>query len=450
MRTLFLALSVLSCVGQVEGGPDAATGGGSGGASGGSISGGSAGGSIAGGSAGGATSGGASGTSDGGTILGTDAGVWDGGFPYVIPTAGSALFIGTNTADAVRPAPLSAGDWEYALFNCYAGGVYVRDVSPGGAYVLAATGGHNCPPNVGAALFDFTDATWKRIDNTNGVPWRTGDYGPSEVNSELELSIAGATPNAVPAPFHTYQLLAELPTARGGGPRGSVITVITQFGTTSANSNSRSHRFDLATGAWSRLSTNAAGLTGFTAIRDAVANRIYLLPSEIHAVHELSWLDGADWTWKTTSFSGWPATDGNNNTSFIEPNAHVLVMLSSTQHLRAIELDAVATGVHQLNVTGTLPTFNNTRWERDPSTGAFYTYSGSGQTLYKLTPPATNPLTNPWIVSTLGVTGLTMPAHPTTGNGTSHYTRFFYVPPLDCFAWIGNSGSRVVLLKPPP
>lgn len=377
-----------------------------------------------------------------------DGGVRDGGFPFPLPEPGSALFIGTNTVDAVRPAGLSSGDLSYSLFGCYGGGVFVADFSPGGGYVFTAMGGHNCPPITGAFVFDFTDATWKRIDNTNGVPWRSSDYSTAEVNGDLEIATAGATPDSVPAPFHTYQLLAELPSAAGGGTKGSVITVMTQFALTNATSSLRSHRFDLATGAWTRLSTNRATTSGFTSVRDAAANRIYLLPAELHSQNALQYLDGSDWTWKTTSLGAYPATDGSNSTSFIEPTAHLLVAQSSTRHLRAVRLDAINTGVTQLQVSGTLPDTGGNRWVRDPATGAFFMYPGSGQTLFKLEPPATAPLTNPWRVSSVLVSGLTMPAHPASGNGAQHHTRFFYVPALGCFAWIGNVSSQVVLLAP--
>ncbi len=441
MLVLSLLAACSGSVGPLDGGAAAGSATAGGGTAGGATAGGAtAGGATAGGAtAGGATAGGAA-TADGGR--------WDGGFPFALPTPGNALFIGTNKPDSVRPSPLGAGEWEYSLFNCYTGGVYVRDFSPGGAYVFAATGGHNCPPNVGAALFDFADATWKRLDNANGVPWRSAEYTPSEVNGELEIATSGATPNAVPAPFHTYQLLAPLPAARGGGSQGSVVTVVTQFATTQASSSGRSHRFDLATRTWSRFSTGTSPYTGFTAIFDPAATRFYVLPNEIHSVQQLSWLDGLDSTWKTSSLGTWPATDGANNTSFIEPTHHLLVMQSTTSHLRAIDLADTAAGVRLLTVTGTLPACTDTRWERDDDTGAFYTYCGTGQLLYKLQPPASAPLTSAWVVSTVAVTGVTLPPHVDTGNGSGHYTRFFYVPPLHAFAWIGDYDARVVLLSP--
>ena len=92
-------------------------------------------------------------------------------FPYSVPSSGQALLIGNNFAEDVRPPSHSAYQWNYSLFSFYGGGTFVEDYSAGGAYVIAGSGGHSVPPNFGGCLFDFADATWKRIDNANGMPW---------------------------------------------------------------------------------------------------------------------------------------------------------------------------------------------------------------------------------------------------------------------------------------
>ncbi len=85
------------------------------------------------------------------------------------------MVIGSDTAASVRPASHSVSAWDYALFKAYGGGAFIDDASTGGAYVIAGTGGHAAPPNFGGALFDFADATWRRIDNANGMPWIVRD-----------------------------------------------------------------------------------------------------------------------------------------------------------------------------------------------------------------------------------------------------------------------------------
>ncbi|MEP6609640.1 MAG: hypothetical protein ABJA83_13300, partial [Burkholderiaceae bacterium] len=115
-------------------------------------------------------------------------------FPYSLPGSGQAFLIGANTAESVRPPTHSESDWTYSLFRFYGGGTFVEDFSAGGAYVIAGSGGHAVPPNFGGCLFDFADATWKRIDNANGMPWMVRDLNApgfsGEINSFGEINFA--------------------------------------------------------------------------------------------------------------------------------------------------------------------------------------------------------------------------------------------------------------------
>ena len=108
-------------------------------------------------------------------------------FPYSVPSSGQALLIGNNFAEDVRPPSHSAHQWNYALFFSYGGGTFVEDYSAGGAYVIAGSGGHAHPPNFGGCLFDFADATWKRIDNANGMPWMNRDLNSPVLRRDQPL-----------------------------------------------------------------------------------------------------------------------------------------------------------------------------------------------------------------------------------------------------------------------
>lgn len=113
-----------------------------------------------------------------------------------------------------------------------------------------------------------------------------------------------------------------------------------------------------------------------------------------------------------------------------------------------MEIASPASGWRDLTITGTLPSGEN-RWEFYPVDGCFYCHDGSGNTIYKLTPPGSSPFTNAWVVSTVTLTGATLPTDVNlTGNGTRHYTRFFYVPTIECFAWIAGNTNDVYLCKP--
>ena len=107
------------------------------------------------------------------------------------------------------------------------------------------------------------------------------------------------------------------------------------------------------------------------------------------------------------------------------------------------------------------------RWEEYPvadgGDGCFYTLTGAGppyeggtvplasaQELVKLTPPsAGDPLRGTWKFSTVPIRGgITAQYVVDPSAGAHHFSRFFYVPALRCFAWIPNGSGPVELIKP--
>jgi hypothetical protein len=378
--------------------------------------------------------------------------------PYTPPSAGQAVLIGTNTVDSIKPSTHDSFNWTYALFTAYGGGTFVRDFSSSGAFVIAGTGGHQAPPNFGAAVFDFQDATWKRIDNANGMAWRSGDIDVSEVNSINEIALSGVTPDSMPAPAHMYMNLLPLSAANGGGPKGSVISMVSFYQTKDARTSTHAHKFDLNTRLWSRLSTNAAssvmtqlGVGESHAVYDLGSNRYYQLASQLHGTQNIAYLEpGGVWQYKAALlWPTWPPGSPAVNSSWIDPTStrRLILLQSGTSDLRAIQLDNISGGYKFLTLSGSMPSKEN-RWEYYPPTGSFYTYQGSGQLIHKLTPPASgNGLTGTWTVTTETISGATLP--PEAAGGPRHYTRFFYVPSLQSFAWIGGGATdRVALIKP--
>ena len=374
-------------------------------------------------------------------------------FPYSVPRAGQALLIGNNFAADVRPPSHSAHQWNYALFLSYGGGTYVEDYSAGGAYVIAGSGGHAHPPNFGGCLFDFADATWKRIDNANGMPWRNRDLDSPEINRFGEISYPDVS-DGIPAPAHLYGNVLPLSAANGGGSRGSALLLRSQAAGASSNHGSGyAHRFDLSTGLWTRQSTNAAigGRSPYrTACYDRATNRYYMIRQYLHGSGNLDYLDGADWTWKTVGI-GRPAPDGDNKSAFIDDSRRLLIMQTSTGKLRAIDLNDMRSGPVTLRTAGDLPRVNQSQWHLYPADGCWYTYVGNGgNDVYKIEPPAANPLANTWTVSTVVIGGAALPSQPAAAikSGAVHNTRFFYVRPLGCFAWIAGGSNQVAILKP--
>ena len=170
----------------------------------------------------------------------------------------------------------------------------------------------------------------------------------------------------------------------------------------------------------------------------------------LHGSGNLDYLDGADWTWKTVGI-GRPAPDGDNKSAFIDDSRRLLIMQTSTGKLRAIDLNDMRSGPVTLRTAGDLPRVNQSQWHLYPADGCWYTYVGNGgNDVYKIEPPAANPLADTWTVSTVVIGGAALPSQPAAAikSGAVHNTRFFYVRPLGCFAWIAGGSNKVAILKP--
>lgn len=386
-----------------------------------------------------------------------DAGAMsDAGTPVMspqCPSRGGARLIGTNTAEDVRPPWLSSGDWQYALFESYGGGTFVEDYSSAGAYVIANTGGHRHPPNVGAAIFDFSAARWSRLDPAGGALMRSADFDRSELSGspDWEIAVGGVAPET-PAPSHTYMNVLPLPSRFGGGARGSALVVIRTAVSTNPVGSQRSFRLDLSSGDWSRYSQNTLGDVVSNArsgpeapsALDSINGRYYQLPQQPHDVQQLGYLDVADRRWHGTPTFNWPPTGPPGPGAFIDEARRLLIVQSGSSLLRAFDLDDLASGPHALQLNGTMPG-DESRWELNPADGSFYAYPGTGRALYKLTPPQQSPLTQAWTVQTVAIRD----SFPEDTDGrTRHYTRFFYVPALGCFGWVADATSPVALVTP--
>ena len=381
--------------------------------------------------------------------------------PYSLPAVGQAVAIGTNTADAVRPAGASSFDWAYANFNGYGGGVFAKDYSSAGAYVISSCGSHGAPGNNDALIFDFADATWKRLANTapsspqspnHFIP--NGDISPSAISNDSWWEISSVGHN-VPGASHTYNTALYLSRALGGGTKGSFLKMGNWASTTSGGKNGSIHRLDLETGAWLRV---VQGLPTDdyenVAVMDEVAGRAYFIQHLMHRRNNLNFLRLSDLVLDTTPGFG-SVTDqsagGEYHCDFIDPVNRLLIQHQSNYPLRALQLNNIAAGWKYLNESGSRPGSAN-RVIYYPTTGKFYTRGNDdGNVLKRLTPPSGNALSGTWSWDTVTVAGAAMPNFTNTGSndGRRHYSTFFHVPALDCLAWVSGESTQVILLRPP-
>ncbi len=382
--------------------------------------------------------------------------------PYTPPTTtGQVTLIGTNSLQSIKHPAVTAFNWWYSNVNSYGSGAFVKDYSTAGAYVTGPSGGHNHPAWTGGAIFDFLDATWKRLDPTQGPGARDTDFSAGETNGAPYFELTGTQ---VPIPPHPYHCNSSLPKAFGGGAKGSVVTITRHAVTPGAVEGvTSSHRFDLATGVWSRLTTAqfpaSQMFTESSVVWDEFAQRYWLIPQAYHNFTNLSYLRLSDLTVQNTASFPFPPFPGGSgggsyDVAMMDPRRRIIVLAQRNGNLIGFDPNAESLGWRVLTLSGSLPTNTNERWAYVPFRDAFYKIPGvGGSTLYKLTPPSSSPFTNAWTVSTISLSQ----AVSVYGDGPGSpgaYAALQYVPYIECLAWFshGSAGTgavnQVALIRP--
>lgn len=388
--------------------------------------------------------------------------------PYALPAVGAAKAIetisgGDSGFQSVRPSNFSASQFAYSLFNSFGSGVVVRDYSTTGAYVIASTGGHNHPDVVDAVGFDFATGAWFRLANANGAPNLPDAYDEGTNATGTPWYEANGT--QVPAPPHPYSCLVEIPAAYGGGSKGSVAYGVRGAVTSGASFAPTSHRFDLASRTWSRLSSASGGSLFVSTnaevrcVFDPVTLRLYVIPSNYHNYNSLPYVNTSTNAWASSAtFSNPPdfGTDGCGTYpgAVLDP-ARRLILRTLQRKIRALDLNNIGAGWQLLTLSNAtaLPDIplGNSELCYHQANDAFYLMPGSGgSTIYKIKPPSTSPLTNAWVCSSQTLSGDTVYAHGDsagdTGNGGGGYKTLQYVPALQMLSWCagGTVGTGLV------
>lgn len=369
-----------------------------------------------------------------------------------LPASGAAKLIAASGAhQSVRPAEMTSSQFDYALFGSFGSGVFNPHYSTKGAWVLACSGGHDHPSFFGAVVFDLDTDSWAYLPNANGVSDKPTSVLESETTGTPFWEMIGTQ---VPAPPHPYKNLSIISPANGGGPKGSMVWVGRGAVTKVNPVDPRyAHAFDLSTRIWSRKSTNAAAYGGVeqAVVYDSVTNRYYVLPIQLHSYPYLAYLDGADWTFKNTAnYSYPPSANGYIRAWIHEGGGKRVLMYWRGAQILGLDLDAISSGwtVLTSNFTGTHPTQSVNDVAYHAAQGVYYIREdGATQDLHKLTPPVGDPLAGTWAITTVTLTGDTVPAYqPRSDIVTSAYRSLFYIPAYQMLGWVTAGG--VALLNP--
>jgi hypothetical protein len=415
-----------------------------------------------------------------------------------LPGSNQVVLVGTNTMDSLLSHPrlsvlanldprsqnaFSSHDFNYALHGAYGAGSYVPGVGTNGAYIAVNGGGDGAPCVYDGVVFSFDDFTWRLVQSKDS----TGADAPKNSQYKLPQSIADAGPyievtgySQVPACAQHYHMAT--------GHNGKFIRLC---GGAMLEGGSRhtpyTHTWDPATGRYRRWTTTplpyfqsefwkeAYAHLDTTRINSSV-DRVWHTDYEMAYHSALNYLDLSTdppvWR-RSVSFPVPSVTGGSSGNYpthiFVTDGTHkgiIAFKLSGgvATFPRLIDLTTDATtaqGWKDITLTGSLAAFDkatssgpshdqnlNVRWERYPGDNCLYTYDGFSGKITKITPPAyANWLTSAWTVSTITPTGSALPTQYGITN-LPHYTRFFYVSGLNCFAWVAGGPNQVALWKP--
>jgi hypothetical protein len=379
--------------------------------------------------------------------------------PYSLPSSGQAVAIETITIQAshgfqsVRPSPMGANEYARSLCGSYGSGVFCENYSTAGAFVSVATGGHGHPDLTDAVGFDFTTGAWFRVANAAGVANRN-QPGYNEVTESTGTPYYEHTGVTAPVPPHPYSCAVYIPPANGGGTKGSFAYGARGSVGQGASFAPSSHRFDLATGVWSRLAAGGSNiadgvLAEYRSVFDPVTSRIYVVPWALHYFDYLPYVrtDTGSTYQSSTGFTA-PIETGSDGVSsgisgaVLDPQRRLIVR-GLQRKIRALDLSTFTGGWQLVTLTNStlLPNraMGGSELVYHPTRDAFYHLpSTGGQTLYKITPPASNPFSNPWVVSTQTISGATLHPHGNGGDangGADAHKCLMYVPAIDRLAW---------------
>jgi hypothetical protein len=270
-------------------------------------------------------------------------------------------------------------------------------------------------------------------NNSNGSPW--WEWTGSEV----------------PLPSHTYLIPAELPASLGGGPKGSVLFLSHAACLNTGGGGRGPHALNLATRQWSRLTSadqpNAGGIYT-SVVFDEARGRYYPVNAIEQSKHRM-YYDAANWdsVHYTAPDYGWTPYGGGSR-AFLDSLRRLIIDFNDGGFLYAFQLDNPGASWTVLNVSGRLPSIGAEpcRWAYYPPDGKYYfrPSSSGGSKLYRLTPPASTPLTSAWVADSVQL-NQSMP----DCQGPAWYNYLFYVPSIQCLAWIPSVSSQVYIFKPP-
>jgi hypothetical protein len=383
--------------------------------------------------------------------------------PEWVPAPGLRRNVSHNLLADVDPCPARNCSYsgvigQRAVLEAWCGAAFATAYGRLGAWITTG-GGHGDYFGNEVYAFELDTLRWVRLnDPYPGGPASSVDYGEGEYAPGIPLS------------SHTYQHTQYLPPELGGGPKGSLLLVVSYAAGKLAQGSGRAHVCDLATGRWSRYSVNKATVrvnaTSATCF-DADRNLYWRVP---YGGAEIEYLASDDRSFhKVRAESSGGNNFGVDHVCVRDPLHDLLLVLDWRPRAAAVlwALDIIGAGGGKrdapeeptrparrkgasgtawtaLSVEGSAPgtAAQGMGLEWCPPLRCFVGYPGSNeQFVYKLVPPGANPQHAAWRWETETLAG-----DPPIGRSKGphmNYSRFRWAPAIRSFVWADDPRKPV-------
>jgi hypothetical protein len=349
--------------------------------------------------------------------------------------------------------------WEYAfgkIIDDYSGGVYNPHWGALGAMVFHG-GGHSATFDNSVVILDYNDLTFKRLSNptqsAKGVNWSFLNVDPAFNPIYAEYG------DGQPGSGHTYDTLAILPPAHGGGAMGSLVRVGSHAvhpGVVRGTTHAHRLDFDLAArsgGTWTRCSVNALkGLpSGACSAYDPLRQRFWTIGGLSSQPSYVRYLDVATRENREVTFAKGaalaPPANPDSMTMRYDPVRDLLVLtctVGNALRMAWLRCDAPEKGWFTSILSKAIPMMAQWTHPFDfvPEANKFVMLTpGDSAAVFDIAVP-TDP-TQTWQVTRQALlTGGTLKAAYVAGK------RWSYSSATRCFVWVASSTSSVVAYRP--
>ena len=379
------------------------------------------------------------------------------GTPVWVPSEGALQTV--STANTFLSQNGNVVGWEYAfgkIVDDYSGGVYNPYWGTLGAMVFHG-GGHSATFDNSVVVLDYNDLTFKRVSNptqsANGANWTFSNMDPAFNPVYAEYG------DGQPGSGHTYDTLAILPPAQGGGAMGSLVRVGSHAvhpgvvrGTTHA------HRFDFesaarSAGTWTRWTVNAlkGQPSGACSAYDPVRGRFWNIGGLSSQPSLIRYVDVASRENREVAFAKGaglaPPANPDSMTMRYDPTLDLLVLsctVGNALRLAFLRCGAPERGWTEATLSSPIPSMAQWTHPFDfvPQANKFVMFSPADTSaVFDLVVPADPAQT--W--------QMTRQALRSGGTLKSAYVagkRWSYSPATRCFVWMASSTSAVVAYRP--